>query len=236
PRSRRRVRRCARRGQARASRCGGTRLRVGREAERPQEPVAQLPLRRGATAGSRPLHHVPGPGDAPVTDAAYLALSDGTVFSGRAVGARGSTAGEVVFHTGCTGYQEVLTDPSYCGQIVVMTTPHIGNYGVNANDNESRRPFLSGYAMRQMARRPSNWRAEEDLPRWLERSGVVSIEGIDTRAVTRHVRAHGAMPGSIAPTAAEALERARAAPSMEGRDLVALVTAEESYVWEPDRG
>lgn len=167
---------------------------------------------------------------------AYLALADGAVFEGRAATGAGTITGEVVFHTGFTGYQEVLTDPSYCGQIVVMTTPHIGNYGTNPDDDESRRPFLSGFVVRELARRPSNWRSEAGLEDWLERKGVTSITGIDTRAVTRHVRSHGAMPGAIAPRAEEAVEAARAAPSMEGQDLVGAVSVEEAYAVEPEDG
>jgi carbamoyl-phosphate synthase small subunit len=160
---------------------------------------------------------------------AYLALADGAVFAGRAAGAAGETSGEVVFHTGATGYQEVITDPSYCGQIVVMTTPHIGNYGVNDEDAESRRPFLSGFAVKEMSRRTSNWRAEHGLEEWLRSCGVVSISGIDTRAVTRHVRHHGAMPGAIAATEERAVELAAAAPPMDGRDLVGEVTVDDIY-------
>jgi carbamoyl-phosphate synthase small subunit len=156
------------------------------------------------------------------------------VFPGTALGAPGATSGEVVFHTGFTGYQEILTDPSYCGQIVVMTTPHIGNYGCTSLDDESRRPFLSGFVMRASTLRPSNWRSEEPLPDYLARHGLVAATGIDTRALTRHVRAFGAMPGAIAPTAAEAIERARATPPMEGRDLVDEVSVVAPYVSEPE--
>jgi carbamoyl-phosphate synthase small subunit len=163
----------------------------------------------------------------------FLALSDGAEFPGESSGAQGFATGEVVFHTGFTGYQEVLTDPSYCGQIVVMTTPHIGNYGVTSADDESRRPFLSGFVVRSIAMRPSSWRAEHALDGWLARHGVVALTGVDTRAVTRHVRAHGAMPGAIAPTAEEALAAARSAPPMEGQDLVGAVTVGAPYSYEP---
>ena len=119
-----------------------------------------------------------------VSAKALLALEDGTVFHGRSCGAPGEAEGEVVFNTSMAGYQEVVTDPSYAGQIITMTSPHIGNYGVNADDMESRGVFARGFVAREMSRTPSNWRSVESLPEYLERSGIVAIEGIDTRALT----------------------------------------------------
>jgi carbamoyl-phosphate synthase small subunit len=126
-----------------------------------------------------------------------LALEDGTVFAGSACGAPGEAMGEIVFNTSMAGYQEVLTDPSYAGQIVTMTTPHIGNYGINGADMESRGVFASGFVVRQMCDAPSNWRSEEPLPGFLDRFGVVAIEGVDTRRLTRHIRESGAMRAII---------------------------------------
>ncbi|MDZ4179306.1 MAG: carbamoyl-phosphate synthase domain-containing protein, partial [Coriobacteriia bacterium] len=122
-----------------------------------------------------------------------LALEDGTVFEGLACGAEGEAAGEIVFNTSLAGYQEVLTDPSYAGQIVTMTMPHIGNYGANGVDMESVGVFAGGFVVREMCDTPSNWRAEESLPAFLRRHGVVAIEGIDTRQLTKHIREAGAM-------------------------------------------
>ena len=130
-------------------------------------------------------------------DPAVLVLEDGTRFPGHAYGARGTTVGEVVFTTGMTGYQETLTDPSYAGQIVLQTAPHIGNTGVNTEDPESRRVWVAGYIVRDPSRVVSSWRAEESLDAALERDGIVGISGIDTRAVTRHIRSAGSMRGGI---------------------------------------
>ncbi|MGH2668196.1 MAG: glutamine-hydrolyzing carbamoyl-phosphate synthase small subunit [bacterium] len=166
---------------------------------------------------------------------AKLALADGTVFTGAAFGARGEFHGEVVFNTAITGYQEVLTDPSYAGQIVVMTYPHIGNYGINGMDGESARPHLSGFVVRERSRRVSNYRADEDLDGYLKRHGVPGIEGIDTRALVRRVRIHGAMPAVLSTSDLDdgSLRRkARAAPSMEGQDLVKDVSCGEAYDWD----
>jgi carbamoyl-phosphate synthase small subunit len=173
---------------------------------------------------------------------ALLVLSDGTVFEGEAIGATpdgGIATGEVVFNTVLSGYQEVLSDPSYAGQIVTFTYPHIGNYGVNAADDEARRPFCRGVVVRELARRRSNWRATEDLDAWLVRAGVGGIGGIDTRRLTRHIRDAGAMPGAFgalgtAPDGTvvdEAALRAAAAaePGTEGVDLVAQVTTDAPY-------
>ena len=129
----------------------------------------------------------------PTDDLALLVLEDGTVHRGRAYGARGRTLGEAVFTTGMTGYQETLTDPSYAGQIIVQTSPHIGNTGVNDADRESRAIFAAGYVVRDAARRPSNWRAERTLDEELETFGVVGIREVDTRAITRRLRTEGSM-------------------------------------------
>jgi carbamoyl-phosphate synthase small subunit len=165
---------------------------------------------------------------------AKLVLADGTVFAGTAFGARTEVAGEVVFNTSMTGYQEVLTDPSYAGQIVTMTYPHIGNYGVNALDVESRRPWVTGFVVREHSRRHSNYRSEGDLDGYLAEPGIPGIDGIDTRALVRRVRMHGAMP-AILSTAdldeAALLARARSAPDMNGQDLVRLVSSTEAYDW-----
>jgi carbamoyl-phosphate synthase small subunit len=170
---------------------------------------------------------------------ATLALADGTRFDGFAWGADGATVGEVVFTTGMTGYQEVLTDPSYCGQIVTMTAPHIGNTGVNAVDPESSdgRPQVAGFIVRDPCPDPSNWRSEETLQAYLQRSGVVAIGGVDTRRLTRILRDRGAQNGCIGTEDPSTLvDRARAAPSMQGLDLVARVTPKASYTFDESRG
>jgi carbamoyl-phosphate synthase small subunit len=168
---------------------------------------------------------------------ALLALEDGTTWPGQALGAIGERAGEVIFNTAMTGYQEVLTDPSYYGQIVVMTAPHIGNTGVNLEDEESVKPWLSGFVVRAASPRVSNWRASASLGAYLREYGVVGISGVDTRALVRHIREAGALRGVISsadPDARRLVEAARAAASMEGRDLVQHVTTEESYNWPPE--
>jgi carbamoyl-phosphate synthase small subunit len=165
---------------------------------------------------------------------AKLALADGTVYRGTAFGAPGEITGEVVFNTSMTGYQEVLTDPSYAGQIVVMTYPHIGNYGVNATDVESRRPFVAGFVVRDNARRVSNYRAEGDLDGYLREHDLPGIEGLDTRALVKRVRIHGAMPAVLSTTDLDddsLRGKARAAPGMAGQDLVKEVTCAEAYDW-----
>ncbi len=166
---------------------------------------------------------------------ALLVLADGTIFEGEAIGADppgGVASGEVVFNTVLTGYQEVLTDPSYAGQIITFTNPHIGNYGVTAADEEARRPFCRGIIVRELARRRSNWRAEGDFDQYLRRHGVPGLAGIDTRRLTRHLRDVGAVPGAFG-TADEAtlVAVARSEPGTEGIDLVAEVTAAEPYVF-----
>ena len=164
------------------------------------------------------------------TDPAVLVLEDGTRFRGRAYGARGVTLGEVVFATGMTGYQETLTDPSYAGQIVLQTAPHIGNTGMNDEDPESRRIWVAGYLVRAPSRVVSNWRADESLDEALERDGIVGISGIDTRAVTRHIRSVGSMRGGVfsgdaaSLDAEEQLRLVREAPLMAGQNLSASVS------------
>ena len=173
---------------------------------------------------------------------ALLVLTDGTVFEGESLGAQPATGiatGEVVFNTVLSGYQEVLSDPSYAGQIITFTYPHIGNYGVSPDDDESRRPFCRGVVVRELARRRSNWRATEDLDEWLVRHGVPGIGGIDTRRLTRHIRDTGAMPGAFgtvgtAPDGTlvdEHTLRAAAVvePGTNGIDLVAQVTTDTRY-------
>jgi carbamoyl-phosphate synthase small subunit len=169
---------------------------------------------------------------------AFLALEDGTIFEGRAFGAIGTITGEVCFNTGMTGYQEVLTDPSYHGQIVVMTSVEIGNTGVNAFDEQSVKPWVAGFAVRDLALRPSSWRAEGSLEDYLQRHGIPGIGDIDTRKLTRHIRTHGALRGALsteATDASELVDRARSSPSMVGLDLAREVTTEEPYTWDPSR-
>ncbi|MEU7297821.1 glutamine-hydrolyzing carbamoyl-phosphate synthase small subunit [Streptomyces exfoliatus] len=166
---------------------------------------------------------------------AVLVLEDGRTFSGRAYGAVGETFGEAVFSTGMSGYQETLTDPSYHRQVVVMTAPHVGNTGVNDEDPESGRIWVSGYVVRDPARVSSNWRATRTLDEELERQGVVGISGIDTRALTRHLRERGAMrvgifSGDAVAPEAELLSRVQAQPQMKGANLYAEVATKEPYV------
>jgi len=169
-------------------------------------------------------------------DLAVLVLEDGSRYEGYAFGARGTTLGEVVFTTGMTGYQETLTDPSYAGQIVLQTAPHIGNTGVNDEDPESRRIWVEGYIVRDPSRVVSNWRAKEPLEAALERDGIVGISGIDTRAVTRRIRNDGSMRGGVFSGAAAALSAdqqlaaVREAPEMSGQNLSAQVSVSETQV------
>lgn len=168
----------------------------------------------------------------PAGTPAYLLLEDGRRFDGTALGAEGVAFGEVVFNTSMSGYQEVLTDPSYAGQLVTMTYPLIGNYGVNAEDEESALPRVAGFVVREIARLHSSWRANEALPDYLARHGVVGITEVDTRALTRHIRSVGAMRGAIAPTTQDAdalLQHIRAQPAMEGLDLATGVSTFEPY-------
>jgi len=164
-----------------------------------------------------------------------LALADGTIFTGEAFGAAVESGGEVVFNTAMTGYQEILTDPSYAGQIVCMTYPEIGNVGVNPEDEESRGIFLRGFVVRDHVDFPSSWRSRESLQSYLERHGVPAISGIDTRALVRHIREVGAINGLIAQgdvAPAELIERAAALPQMKGQNLVSTVTTDRAYTWD----
>jgi carbamoyl-phosphate synthase small subunit len=166
---------------------------------------------------------------------AILALADGRIFRGRAFGAIGETGGEAVFNTAMTGYQEVLTDPSYKGQLVCMTYPEIGNVGVNAEDAESRRVYVEGFIVREYWERPSNWRSEMPLGKYLEQAGVVGIEGIDTRALVRHLRTHGAQEAVISSVdlnSESLVRKAKASPGLVGRDLVKEVTCATAYDWD----
>lgn len=168
----------------------------------------------------------------------YLLLEDGRRFEGFSLGAEGFCFGEVVFNTAMTGYQEVLTDPSYAGQLVAMTYPLIGNYGVNDEDTESPRPRVAGFIVREAARRASSWRAQGGLSEYLATYAVVGITGVDTRALTRHIREYGAMRGGIASAAlveAEFLDQIREQPRMQGLDLASGVSTSEPYV-VPARG
>ena len=177
----------------------------------------------------------------PVHPKAILALADGTVFSGQSIGATGQTVGEVVFNTAITGYQEILTDPSYCQQIVTLTYPHIGNYGVNEEDVEASRVHAAGLIIKDLPLLASNFRKTITLAEYLQREGTVAIANIDTRALTRRLRTHGAQNGCILALApgevvtdevkARAVAAAKAAPSMAGLDLAKVVSAAESYAW-----
>ncbi|HEY1957155.1 MAG TPA: glutamine-hydrolyzing carbamoyl-phosphate synthase small subunit [Polyangiaceae bacterium] len=180
-----------------------------------------------------------------MSERAHLVLADGTIFPGRAFGARGTTVGEAVFTTTMTGYQEVLTDPSYYGQIVTMTSPEIGNVGVNVDDTEAFDPHapgdpgprLAGFVVRDESPIASSWRAEQSLGEYLSKHGIVAIADVDTRKLTRHLRDHGAQNAAIgtAPEA-ELLRAARAAPDMNGLDLVQRVTPKEPYAFDESRG
>jgi len=174
-----------------------------------------------------------------LTDQAVLALEDGSVFLGRSIGAdsdqAGVAIGEVVFNTAMSGYQEILTDPSYARQLVTLTYPHIGNTGCNPEDEESERPHAAGLIVRDCPRRHSNWRARESLPEYLARNGIVAIADIDTRRLTRILRERGAQGGAIVtgrqPDPQQAIEQARSFPGMQGLDLAREVTTAESYHW-----
>jgi carbamoyl-phosphate synthase small subunit len=165
---------------------------------------------------------------------AALVLENGAVFRGEGFGARVEMTGEVVFNTSITGYQEIISDPSYCGQIIVMTAPQIGNVGINRADLEAPRAACAGVVIRELSPIPASWRAEGSFPSWLETSGVPGIDGVDTRALTRMLREQGAMRGAITPhvDAQEAvLARVRSAPKMDGLDLVPRVTCGARYEW-----
>lgn len=168
---------------------------------------------------------------------ALLALEDGKAFRGYSFGAEGEASGEVVFNTSMTGYQEILTDPSYKGQIVCMTYPLIGNYGVNREDVESTRPFVEGFVVKEASRIYSNWRATEDLGSYLKKNKIVGIEGVDTRALTKHLREEGAKKGVISTKDLDPkslVQKAKASPDMVGRDLIKEVMCKEAYDWNKE--
>ena len=170
---------------------------------------------------------------------AILALADGTVFKGLALGASGETVGEVVFNTAMSGYQEILTDPSYRGQMVTMTYPHIGNYGINPEDVESSHPWLAGFIVKEACPDPSSWRSQLSLDEYLRQHGIVGIQGIDTRALTTHLRDQGSQQGVISHVDLDSkrvVQKARAAPSILGRDLVKEVTCGAPYKWTEGSG
>ncbi len=193
-------------------------------------PIAPSPCPPRATAARPALF--------PATAPAVLALADGTVFRGRAIGASGAAVGEVVFNTAMTGYQEILTDPSYAGQIVTLTYPHIGNVGVNPEDVESRRPFAAGLVIRDLPRLVSNFRSTGDLGAYLAANNIVGIADLDTRRLTRRLREKGAQNGCILAggdagdaDVEHAVAQARAAPSMAGQDLAKVVSCTTPYEW-----
>ena len=165
---------------------------------------------------------------------ATLALACSETFEGFACGAEGEAQGEVVFNTSHTGYQEILTDPSYAGQLVTFTVAELGNYGVHHGDEQADAPQVAGFIARRVSREPSNWRADEALPAWLARHGVVGIEGVDTRRLVRVLRSSGAQQGVIDSSGASAaalVERARRLPGMEGQDLASKVSCKKAYDW-----
>jgi carbamoyl-phosphate synthase small subunit len=164
----------------------------------------------------------------------FLALEDGFVLEGNSFGASGERFGEIVFNTSMTGYQEILTDPSYRGQIVTMTYPLIGNYGVNNEDVESDKPQVDGFLVKEISRVVSNWRAKMSLPDYLKKHGIVAIEGIDTRALTKHIRSKGAMKAGISTEDTDKdslIKKAKDSPGLVGRDLVKEVTCKKTYVF-----
>ncbi|UCF42127.1 MAG: glutamine-hydrolyzing carbamoyl-phosphate synthase small subunit [Gemmatimonadota bacterium] len=179
-------------------------------------------------------------GRPPLLPPALLALADGTVYRGHAFGARAVGVGEVCFNTSITGYQEILTDPSYAGQMVVMTYTQIGNVGVNPEDEESPRPFLQGFIVKEIFHEPSNWRSAESLDAYMRRHGIPGVAGIDTRALVRRIRDAGAQVGVLSTNpgrqdAAQLVEQARRDPGLEGRDLAAEVTCDAPYDWAQGR-
>jgi carbamoyl-phosphate synthase small subunit len=172
-----------------------------------------------------------------MSTSAVLALADGTVFRGLSFGARTTAVGEVCFNTSMTGYQEILTDPSYRGQIVTMTYPQIGNYGVNRQDVESWRPHAAGFVVRELSSVVSNWRADQDLHSYLGENGIPGIQGIDTRALVKLLRTRGSTPGTLSTedvSDADAVRMAREWGGMEGRDYVREVTHREAFDWDPE--
>ena len=169
---------------------------------------------------------------------ACLALEDGTVFRGRSFTGDGEAVGEMVFNTSMSGYQEILTDPSYCGQMVAMTYPLIGNYGINDQDVESERIQVRAFLVKEYQDMPSNWRQQKSLAGYLQEANVPGIEGIDTRALTRHIREKGAMRAALSTLDLDPdslVEKARRCPSMEGADLVKHVTCKEPWMWKEGR-
>ena len=165
---------------------------------------------------------------------AILALASGKIFEGHAFGAEGETVGEVVFNTSMTGYQEILTDPSYEGQLVAMTYPQIGNVGINPEDVESRRPFMKGFIVKDYTPQPSNWRATQPLHEYMRTNGIVGIHGIDTRSLVRYLRDHGAQEGiisTLSDDSDELVAKAKASPGLVGKDLVRNVSCAEAYDW-----
>lgn len=167
-------------------------------------------------------------------DSAILALEDGTVFEGRSFGAPAERSGEVVFNTALTGYQEIFTDPSYAGQIVILTNPQIGNYGTNVEDNEASKPYIEGLVVREFSAVASNWRSDQQARDYLEKRGVPVISELDTRALVRHLRSRGVMRGvlsSIESDSRKLVEKARNIPSMTGLDLASRVSTKSAYEW-----
>jgi carbamoyl-phosphate synthase small subunit len=170
---------------------------------------------------------------------ALLALESGRIFSGISFGAEGETSGEVVFNTSMVGYQEILTDPSYEGQIITMTSPHIGNYGVNEEDAESRKPFGAGFIVREISGLYSNWRARESLQAYMQRYGLVGLTDVDTRALTKHLRETGSLRGVVSTRDLDPkslIAKAQACPNMAGADLAKVVTCEKPYQWVREGG
>src|SRR5512142_1671162 len=166
---------------------------------------------------------------------AILALEDGRVFRGKGYGAKGECYGEVVFNTSITGYQEIFTDPSYAGQIVVLTNPQIGNYGTNPDDNEANRPYIEGLIVREFSPISSNWRSQQVADEYLERYRIPVLADIDTRALVRHLRDHGVMRGVISTIETDAkklVAKSQGIPKMDGTDLAKVVSTKRSYVWE----
>ena len=165
---------------------------------------------------------------------AILALADGKIFEGEHFGAEKEVEAEIVFNTSMSGYQEIITDPSYCGQMVVMTYPLIGNYGINPEDFESDRPYLSGFIIKELSRVQSNWRSRGNLEDFLKKNNVFGIQGIDTRALTRRIRDKGAQQAVLSTNISDThnlIEKARKSPGLIGRDLVKNVTCKNAYDW-----
>jgi len=166
---------------------------------------------------------------------AILALEDGRIFRGKGYGAKGECYGEVVFNTSITGYQEIFTDPSYAGQIVVLTNPQIGNYGTNPEDNEANRPYIEGLIVREFSKVSSNWRSQQVAEEYLERFNIPVLADIDTRALVRHLRDRGVMRGVVSTIETDVeklVEKARAIPKMDGTDLAKVVSTKQRYIWE----